>query len=72
MNPIRRVVSAIKSLGEGFVKMELMKMEVAREMEKTRMEMETKRIEMIVESQQQIVEAFVNGIVEKKKKKRKR
>ncbi|KAG2394791.1 uncharacterized protein HKW66_Vig0078340 [Vigna angularis] len=45
----REMVAAIKVLGDGFVRMEHMKMEMAREMETMRMEMEMKRTEMILE-----------------------
>ncbi|CAK7347770.1 unnamed protein product [Dovyalis caffra] len=55
-------------LGDGFVRMEQMKMEMAREMETMRMEMEMKRTEMILESQQRIVEAFAKALSEKKKR----
>ncbi|XP_020227259.1 protein FIP2 [Cajanus cajan] len=68
-DPIAEVVSAIKVLGDGFVRMEQMKMEMAREIETMRMEMEMKRTEMILESQQRIVEAFAKAVAEKKKKK---
>lgn len=62
------MVSALKLLGDGFVKMEQMRMEMAREVETMRMEMEMKRTEMILDSQQRIVEAFARAISEKKKK----
>ncbi|WJX90516.1 hypothetical protein P8452_72407 [Trifolium repens] len=61
-DPLGEVVSAIKVLGDGFVRMEQMKMEMAREIEAMRMEMEMKRTEMILESQQRIVEAFAKAI----------
>lgn len=63
--PMAEMVSAIKLLGDGFVKMERMKMEMAREVEAMRTEMELKRTEMILESQQRIMEAFAKGISEK-------
>ncbi|KAL7164980.1 hypothetical protein ACSBR2_040799 [Camellia fascicularis] len=66
---IAEMASAIKVLGEGFVKMEKMKMEMAGEIEKMRMEMEMKRNELILESQRQIVDAFVTVLQENKKKK---
>jgi hypothetical protein len=69
-DPIEDIVSSIKLLGEGFVKMEKMKMEMAREIEKMRIEMDMKRNELILESQRQIVDAFVTVLMEKKKKKR--
>ncbi|CAA6673724.1 unnamed protein product [Spirodela intermedia] len=45
-----------------------MKMEMAREMEKLRMDMELKRTELVLESQRWIVDAFVKGIWHGKKK----
>ncbi|EXB38375.1 hypothetical protein L484_008033 [Morus notabilis] len=68
-DPVGEMVSAIKALGEGFVRMEQMKMEMAREIETIRMEMEMKRTEMILDSQQRIVEAFAKAMSDKKKKK---
>ncbi|OVA19816.1 MADF domain [Macleaya cordata] len=70
MDPIAEMVSSIRLLGEGFVKMEQMKIEMTREVEKMRMEMEMKRTEMILESQQRIVDAFAKGFSAKKKVKR--
>ncbi|GAB2290146.1 hypothetical protein Dimus_024429 [Dionaea muscipula] len=67
-DPVKEMVVAIKKLGEGFVKMERMKMDMAREIEQMRMEMETKRTEMILESQQRMVEAFVKGLLERRNK----
>ncbi|KAL6289776.1 hypothetical protein ACE6H2_007286 [Prunus campanulata] len=67
-DPVAEMVSAIKVLGDGFVRMEQMKMEMAREIETMRMEMEMKRTEMILDSQQRIVEAFAKAVSEKKKK----
>lgn len=67
-DPVAEMVSAIKALGDGFVRMEQMKMEMAREIETMRMEMEMKRTEMILDSQQRIVEAFAKAVSEKKKK----
>ncbi|CAI9780137.1 unnamed protein product [Fraxinus pennsylvanica] len=68
-NPVEEMVESIKLLGEGLVKMEKAKMEMAREMETARMEMELKRNEMILESQRQIVDAFVKGLFHLKKAK---
>ncbi|GKU88529.1 hypothetical protein SLE2022_177320 [Rubroshorea leprosula] len=65
---VAEMVSAIKVLGDGFVRMEQMKMEMAREIETMRMEMEMKRTEMILESQQRIVEAFAKAVSDRKKK----
>ncbi|XP_027182635.1 protein FIP2-like [Coffea eugenioides] len=66
---IDEMVSSIKMLGEGFMKMENMKMDMAREMEKNRMEMEMKRNELILESQRQIVDALAQSLMEIKRKK---
>ncbi|KAF3793002.1 Trihelix transcription factor [Nymphaea thermarum] len=69
-NPISELTSAIKSLGDGFMKLEQMKMEMMREVERMRMEMEMKRTEMIIESQQQIADVFADALYAKKKLKR--
>ncbi|KAK9274505.1 hypothetical protein L1049_021754 [Liquidambar formosana] len=68
VDPIVEMVSSIRLLGEYFVKMEKMKMEMAMEIEKMRMEMEMKRNEVLLESQRQIVDAFLKAFLEKKKK----
>ncbi|XP_057415355.1 trihelix transcription factor ENAP1-like [Lotus japonicus] len=68
-DPVGEVVSAIKVLGDGFVRMEQMKMEMAKEIEMMRIETEMKRTEMILESQQRIVESFARAISENNKKK---
>lgn len=65
---VEEMVGAIKMLGDGFVRMEQMKMEMAREIEGMRMEMEMKRTEMILESQQHIVEAFAKAVSDRKRK----
>ncbi|CAL5192875.1 unnamed protein product [Lathyrus oleraceus] len=69
-DPTGEMVNAIKVLRDGFVRMEHMKMEMAREIETMRMEMEMKRTEMILESQQRIVEAFAKAVSEKNKKRK--
>ncbi|KAJ0627398.1 putative transcription factor MYB family [Helianthus annuus] len=53
---------------DGFVKMERMKMDMARELESMRMKMEMKRTEMILESQQKLVDSFSKTVLEKNKK----
>lgn len=65
---VAEMVGAIKMLRDGFVRMEQMKMEMAREIESMRMEMEMKRTEMILESQQRIVEAFARAVAQKRSK----
>ncbi|XP_051148661.1 uncharacterized protein LOC127263600 [Andrographis paniculata] len=64
---VEEMVASIKMLGEGFVKVEKAKMEMAREMEVVRMEMEMKRNQMLLESQKQIVDAFLKGLMEMRK-----
>ncbi|XP_019159269.1 PREDICTED: trihelix transcription factor ASIL2 [Ipomoea nil] len=71
-DPIAEAVAAIKMLGEGLVRVENMKMDVARELEQMKMEMEMKKTEMILESQQKIVEAFAMSFSEKNPKKARR
>lgn len=66
-NSVAEMVASIKMLGEGLVRMEKMKMDMMREIERMRMEMEMKRSEMILESQQLIVNAFVEGLKKNKK-----
>ncbi|CAL5340364.1 unnamed protein product [Camellia sinensis] len=71
-DPVAEIVTAINALRDGFVRMERVKMEMAREFEAMRMEMEMKRTEMILESQQRIVETFAKAFSEKRNKKPKR
>ncbi|KAI3739031.1 hypothetical protein L2E82_29388 [Cichorium intybus] len=66
------MVAAIQKLGDGFVKVERMKMDMARELESMRMKMEMKRTEMILESQQRLVDSFSKTVMEKKNKRMKR
>lgn len=70
LDPFEELVSSITLLTEKFVKMEKMKMEMARETQKMRMEMEKKHNQMVLESQQHIFDSFVSGLLEKKRKKK--
>ncbi|GMJ00437.1 hypothetical protein HRI_003712900 [Hibiscus trionum] len=70
VDPVDEMVSSIKLLAEGFARMEKMKMETVKEIEKTRMEMEMKHNEMILESQQKIMDAFSNALLSEKKKRK--
>ncbi|XP_076912095.1 uncharacterized protein LOC143570296 [Bidens hawaiensis] len=65
---IGQIVSSIKALADGFVKVERMKMEMVHEIERMRMEAEMKRNKMVLESQKQIVEAFVKGLENKRQR----
>lgn len=64
------MASSIKLLGDGFMKMEKMKIDMAREIERMRMETEMKRNQLILESQKQIVDAFLKGLIETRKQPR--
>ncbi|OWM86376.1 protein FIP2-like [Punica granatum] len=67
INPFTEIASSIKMLGDEFVRMEKMKMEMAREFEKTRMRFEMKRNEMIIKSEQMIISAVIEAVHENKK-----
>ncbi|KAI3449041.1 hypothetical protein Pfo_005706 [Paulownia fortunei] len=69
---VGELVAAIHALGEGFMRMEKVKMDMVRQVEEMRMEMELKRTEMILESEQRIVEAFAKAISERSTKRAKR
>ncbi|KAK6143039.1 hypothetical protein DH2020_023387 [Rehmannia glutinosa] len=69
---VGELVAAIHSLGEGFMRMEKVKMDMVRQVEEMRMEMELKRTEMILESEQRILEAFAKAITERSAKRAKR
>lgn len=70
LDPFEELVSSITLLTEKFVKVEKMKMEMARETQKMRMEMEKKHNQMILESQRHIFDSFVSGLLENKRKKK--
>ncbi|XP_042499731.1 protein FIP2-like [Macadamia integrifolia] len=53
VDPISELASVVRAFGEGFVRIENMKMEMMKETEKYRVEMESKRTEMIIKSQRQ-------------------
>ena len=71
VDPVVEMVSSIEQMGEEFMKMEMMKMDTAREMENMRMEMEMKRNKFIIESQKKIVESLVDAVLEKRNKNKK-
>lgn len=62
------IALAVRTFGEGYMKMEKLKMEMTRDFEKVKMDMELKRTKMILESHQQIVDAFVTGLAGSKNK----
>ncbi|KAG0476121.1 hypothetical protein HPP92_012962 [Vanilla planifolia] len=64
---VRDVAAALGMLGDDFLRIEQMKMEMTREMEKMRMEMELKRTEMILDCQRQIMDAMVQKFLGKKR-----
>ncbi|XP_077213941.1 trihelix transcription factor ENAP1-like [Tasmannia lanceolata] len=61
------LASVVREFGEGFVRIENMKMEIMREVERVRMEMEMKRMEMILESQERIADAIAKAFWKKAK-----
>ncbi|XP_068643717.1 trihelix transcription factor ENAP1-like [Aristolochia californica] len=65
--PVSELAAVIRSFGEGFVRMEKMKMEMMRETERNRMEMERRRTEMILDSQMRMTEALKTAIYSVKK-----
>ncbi|MCO5549964.1 hypothetical protein L7F22_003441 [Adiantum nelumboides] len=67
--PFVELVSVIRSLGEGFLRMEQMKLQVQRETERFRAEMEMRRTEMFIDSQKQIADLFTKALVSSKKSK---
>ncbi|XP_074556439.1 uncharacterized protein LOC141812258 [Curcuma longa] len=66
---IREMISAVRILGDGFLRIEHMKMEMAREIEKVRMEMELERTELILDTHRRIVDALLKGFSGKKRAK---
>ncbi|XP_017624673.1 uncharacterized protein LOC108468295 [Gossypium arboreum] len=64
MDPVEEMVSSIKLLAEGFVRMEKMKIEMVKDIEKTRTKMEMKHNEMTLESRQKIMDVFANALLE--------
>lgn len=66
---IREMASAVRMLGDGFLRIEQMKMEMTREIEKVRMEMELERTELILDTHRRIVDALLKGFSGKKRAK---
>ncbi|XP_031492097.1 trihelix transcription factor ENAP2-like [Nymphaea colorata] len=64
------LASAVRSIGDGLMRVENLKMEMMRDMERSRMDMEMKRTEMILESQREIAEVIAKAYCSKKKYKR--
>ncbi|XP_020586188.1 trihelix transcription factor ASIL1-like [Phalaenopsis equestris] len=53
------MASALRTIGDGFMRMERMKMDMARKTEKIRLEMELKRTEMILDLHSRVFDALV-------------
>jgi hypothetical protein len=53
------VASALRAVGEGFLRMEERRLELSLQMEKERMEAEMKRTQTMLDAQQLFVEAFL-------------
>ncbi|XP_076916123.1 trihelix transcription factor ENAP1-like [Bidens hawaiensis] len=71
-NVMNEMVAAIQRLGDGFVKMERMKMEMARELESMRMKTEMEQTEMVLETHRKLWDSLSEIVVERKSKKVKR
>lgn len=60
------LASVVRSLGEGFLRIEQMKLEMQRDNERLRAEVELKRIRMLLDSQRQIAEMYTKALTGKK------
>ncbi|XP_043696643.1 uncharacterized protein LOC122647287 [Telopea speciosissima] len=67
VDPISELASVVRAFGEGFVRIENMKMEMMKETEKYRMDMETKRTEMIIKSQRRIMDSIAKALGSQKR-----
>ena len=67
---LRGLVLTVKRFREGFVRMEMRRIEMMREMEREWMQTETRRSEMLVESQRQFLEFISRAVRSVKKPKR--
>lgn len=70
VDSVDQIAASIRFLGEGFMKIEKMKMEMAKEIEQMRMEREMKQSQMILESQKQMVDCFMKVLSELKNSKK--
>eukprot|EP00250_Pteridium_aquilinum_P006609 c16493_g1_i1 orf=167-1114(-) len=68
--PFSELVSLIGSLGEAFLRMEQMKIQMQRETERFRADMELRRTEMVLECQKQIADLFTKALLSNKKSKK--
>ncbi|KAK8945354.1 hypothetical protein KSP40_PGU003692 [Platanthera guangdongensis] len=68
---VEKMVSSLRMVGDGFMKMERLNMERVRQREMMKMEMQLKRTEMILDSHRRIIDEFVNAFVDGEKKKKK-
>ncbi|MCO5612234.1 hypothetical protein L7F22_066498 [Adiantum nelumboides] len=60
------LASVVRSLGEGFLRIEQMKLEMQRDNERLRAEVELKRIRMLLDSQRQIAKMYTKALTGKK------
>ncbi|XP_076950475.1 uncharacterized protein LOC143623454 [Bidens hawaiensis] len=68
-NVMNEIVAAIRKIGDGFVKMERMKMEMARELESMRMKTEMEQTEMVLETHRKLWDSLSEMVMERKSKK---
>ncbi|MCO5551530.1 hypothetical protein L7F22_005034 [Adiantum nelumboides] len=66
--PFSELVSLIGSLGEAFLRMEQMKIQMQRETERLRADMELRRTEMVLDCQKQIADLFTKALFSNKRK----
>ncbi|KAI5077951.1 hypothetical protein GOP47_0008021 [Adiantum capillus-veneris] len=68
--PFSELVSLIGSLGEAFLRMEQMRVQMQRETERFRADMELRRTEMVLDCQKQIAELFTKALFSNKRSKK--
>ncbi|KAH7300042.1 hypothetical protein KP509_24G042100 [Ceratopteris richardii] len=67
--PLGELASVIRSLGDGFLRIEQMKLQLQRDTERLRADMEMRRTEMVLESQKQIADLFTKALMSSKRNK---
>ncbi|XP_076886677.1 trihelix transcription factor ENAP1-like [Bidens hawaiensis] len=67
-NVMNEMVAAIRKIGDRFVKMERMKMEMARELESMRVKTEMEQTEMVLETHRKLWDSLTEMVMEEKVK----
>lgn len=68
--PLAELVSVVRSLGQEFLRVEQMKLQMQSENERLRADMEMRRTEMVLKSQKEIVDSFTRALASSKKGKK--